>query len=104
MATPDRHRADLRVTDELLFLLSTAVAIDQETMASLLGYGTDVEAMNEDHDALHDTLAHVFGYRSVALEIAAGEDVAPPERILAGMEEVTVLCLQRLLQHWKAQP
>jgi hypothetical protein len=65
------------------------------TTARELGYGDDVLALCQDHDAAHAWLADQFGVNSFGLLHAAG--VGADENIAAA-EEAAVLAIQKFLR------
>jgi hypothetical protein len=79
----------------------TVTAVPQRTQAQAataqcLGYGDDVEAMTEDHDATHCLLADFLSLpTSHALRAAAGLD---HDEGLAAIEEQAVMAVQRLMR------
>jgi len=75
---------------------------DKAATAAWMGYPpglAGIVAMDARHDPLHADLAAWVGIPSFSLRMASGEALSGPERVLAGLEEDAVLCLQRYLQH-----
>ena len=75
---------------------------DKAQTAAWMGYPAGlagIVAMDARHDPLHADLGEWVGIPSFSLRIASGEALSGPERLLAGLEEDAVLCLQRYLQH-----
>lgn len=69
----------------------------KEAMAEWMRYPS-VEAMDNDHDDLHEALAGFFAVPSHSLRIRDGEELTENEKHLAAVEETAVLHVQRWLQ------
>lgn len=78
-----------------------AIHMTKEQTARWLGYGSDIAALDRDHDPLHRRLCSWLGIPSYSMKDAAGEPLTADERRLAEVEEDAVLCVQRLVQHHK---
>jgi len=80
---------------------STAFARHQAETAADLGYAT-VDAMNAEHDPLHETLCRALGLpcSPTLAAVRAGDDL---DRDWVRCEESMVLAAQRFLNEWRKQ-
>jgi hypothetical protein len=69
----------------------------QQETADWMGYAS-IQAMNADHDNLHQALCDWLGLTSHALRVARGEKISYSDYCLANYEEDAVLHLQRFIQ------
>jgi hypothetical protein len=67
----------------------------QAEMAEWAGYGSDVKALNAEHDDLHRDLCAWLGVESHSMLCAEGK---PHDPDLAAYEEAAVLATQRFRQ------
>lgn len=63
--------------------------------AQELGYGDDILAMCQDHDALHVAMCQWLNVESFALFRATGQPITAREAELADAEEAAVLAIQK---------
>lgn len=88
--------ASLNDPDYFLIGLAHGVKFDQDNTAQFLG-ATSVMEMNRDHDNLHNTLCNLFCLPSFSMQEAQVVKLDDHGKELARLEEVAVLCVQRLI-------